>query len=753
MDSHANSGFFSLAEEQFDFDVSLSPASSREDDDDDEVFVGPVRHKERCISVGLETVVNEYGSSGPPVIEEPSWSPLPGEKFEEICKEAHLLASQLEVSKPQCTSREVNGPLTVVKDDFVQDAKAKLGLLNKPVKAVITPIKRETFCVQDSPLKQLPPAIQQRLIKAGRASSSTKGRVSTSSPMRAGTTSQPRIVLRGRAGLACDTGVLPSKPRPAPRGATATAALHIAQTRAAPAERTAMLPPSNKGNSGLRRSPGSRSSSRAASTEELFSDTASVASDVSDSSLDSSLQGRRTLLPAGKSGMRAPSATKAPEPQNRRVSDRRRNTSSSSSSVSSFNSSISVSPAGKGKVNTSLNSSMTGPHGRLAPGVSRLPNPTGSASKSRSVLMARGAEPPSTAGARRSISVQGRKQSEPNRSKPVRATPLKKAEPASTATPLQQTPAKKNMGRTSSVPNISTSSLAKVERVRGNPRLKGLIAPTPASQLKRRSEVFSSSDAPRIMNPKRLMSACSVESPNKPALPFPEPLRTPSAGGNKALQPKLRPPSALPTPVNRRISGIPMLTPKSISHLGRTSLSTANLPASTRRAIYRSPAQVKGNLQEEVVAAPEEGTIQPFCLEEGPEVGPANTDLPEEPEVSQSVPEPRFKDQEPPATTVDKPHPEPQEESIKLQSVEPPQGSGMKAHDFNEVMLVDAPVPVLRPTEKLLIDLTNTPDLIRTVSVKSSGGQLIDLSSPLIKWSPEDKKEQSNDAPLINLSF
>lgn len=29
--------------------------------------------------------------------------------------------------------------------------------------------------------------------------------------------------------------------------------------------------------------------------------------------------------------------------------------------------------------------------------------------------------------------------------------------------------------------------------------------------------------------------------------------------------------------------------------------------------------------------------------------------------------------------------------------------------------------------------------------------QLIDLSSPLIKWSPEDKKE--NSAPLINLSF
>lgn len=31
--------------------------------------------------------------------------------------------------------------------------------------------------------------------------------------------------------------------------------------------------------------------------------------------------------------------------------------------------------------------------------------------------------------------------------------------------------------------------------------------------------------------------------------------------------------------------------------------------------------------------------------------------------------------------------------------------------------------------------------------------QLIDLSSPLIKWSPEDKDHALNEAPLINLSF
>lgn len=114
-----------------------------------------------------------------------------------------------------------------------------------------------------------------------------------------------------------------------------------------------------------------------------------------------------------------------------------------------------------------------------------------------------------------------------------------------------------------------------------------------------------------------------------------------------------------------------------------------------------------------------------------------------------------------------------------------------------QVLLLDLPAPILQPQEKLLIDLTNTPNLIRTSNKTCTTSQvtdtspcyihklkavflfvlthvwrgllnktyllvfstrllclfqqLIDLSSPLIKWSPEDKRE--NNAPLINLSF
>ncbi|KAL0968001.1 hypothetical protein UPYG_G00260840 [Umbra pygmaea] len=750
MDSNINSDFFSVAEEKFDFDISLSPASSREDEDDDEVFVGPVGHKERCISVGLETVIKECVSSGALVVEEPSWSSLPGEHFEEICKEAQLLASQLEV-KPEPVSSETNGTLVEGKEDFVQDAESKLGLFSKPVNTLLSPIKRETFCIQDSPLKQLPPAIQQKLLRCGVASNSNNGRVSTSSPMRAWTKTQPKMVLRGMAGLAGNAGVLPSKQQPASRGSTVTTALHTAKTRTVPAERTDMRPPTIKGNLGLRRSPARHNSSKVASNEELFSDTASVASDISDSSLDCSLQGKKTRVPLHKSGLRAPSTAKAPAPQTRRVPDRKRNASSSSSSLSSFNSSISMSPTGKGKLNTSLNSSTTGPSGRLSNGVSRLANPAVSATKTRrSAVIARVPELPSATGARRSISAQGRKPSEPDSSKRIRSTPMKKTELVATAIPSHQTPAKKNMERTSSVPSVSTSSLAK-----GNPKLKGLIAPTPTNQFKRRSEVFSSSDAPRVMKPKRLMSVGNVESvPHKTKLPFPDPLRTPTAGGNKAVQPKLRPPSALPTPVNRRISAIPMLTPKSLSSPGGTSLA-AKLPASIRRPSYRSPIQLKGTIQDEAAAVLDEGAIQPFSLEE-PEVQPTTTDPhSEEQVVSQNVPEPSTHE-EPPATNQENPHTVLREVCTENQDTEtlPDQPQDcLKTHNFNEVMLVDAPVPVLRPKEKLLIDLTNTPDLIRTAPLKPSADQLIDLSSPLIKWSPENKNKFSDDAPLINLSF
>lgn len=45
---------------------------------------------------------------------------------------------------------------------------------------------------------------------------------------------------------------------------------------------------------------------------------------------------------------------------------------------------------------------------------------------------------------------------------------------------------------------------------------------------------------------------------------------------------------------------------------------------------------------------------------------------------------------------------------------------------FLKVLLVDAPAPVLKPEEKVLIDLSNTPDLIKTIPSKAFCGQVRD---------------------------
>ncbi|XP_071401891.1 G2 and S phase-expressed protein 1 [Centroberyx affinis] len=722
MDLHANSDYFSLADEKFDFDVSLSPASSRGEDEDDEVFVGPVSHKERCISVGVETRA-----------EEPSWSPLTGEQFEEICQEAHQLAGQLDSSQQNQPDREEADGTTAdghkeTKEDFVQDAEAKLGVFSQPA-GVLSPIKRETFCVQDSPMKQLPPAIQQRLVRACGAvnSGAAKARLSTSSPVR-DTKPQTRMSLRGKAGLGVGV-VLPSKPAAPPASST--------KTRPTPAGKTCRLPPPSKAAVGLRRSPAGRSSSRAASCEDLLSDSASVASDVSDSSLNSSLLGRRALAPPTKSGLRNPSAVKAPPPQTRRVTDRR-NTSSSSSSVSSFNSSLSVSPTGKGKVNTSLNMSITGPSGRASTGISRLANPSANAPKTRrSSVYSAAADPPV---ARRSLSAQARKLSEADRAKASRSTPVKRPEPAFPA-PVNPTPAKRVMERSGSVPGVPAKPHAGPK-----PKPKALVAPTPIGPVKglRRTEAVSSPEASRIMKPKRLMSAGSVVSPpQKPAVPGAELLLTPSAGGTRSLQCKVRRASAIPTPLRRRISGIPTMTPSSLARPGRPS------PASTRRPSCRSPAPAD---------------IQPFCLEEEPTSteppvpqSPQSSQSDQSAQSDQSSESQQVLDRAPSPSEAAQEAPEPSRNLMELQSAEEPEDQHTQTQEVIEVLLLDLPAPTLQPEEKLLIDLTNTPDLIRTAKPCAGGAggkQLIDLSSPLIKWSPEDKKENGvNEAPLINLSF
>ncbi|XP_043083259.1 G2 and S phase-expressed protein 1 [Puntigrus tetrazona] len=728
MASLTHRDFVSLAEEKFDFDVSLSPASSKGDYDvDDEVFMGPVSHKEKCISHGVSIHVTDSVSSGPSQGEEPSWSPLTGEKFDEISKEAQLLASHLE----QTVTDSVAESSVVSSEAFEEDSSAKLNMFIKPAD-VLSPIKRETFLVQDSPMKQLPPAIQKRMLKSNGTAGFGKTRLSTSSPVRPAVT-QPKMATRGKA-LVSSSGVLPSKP-------TAQGNSRLSSSTKLPPAAKTRLPPPSKGNFGLKRSPSSRNASRAGSSEDLLSDNTSVASDVSDSSFNTSLPGRSSISVRNKTELRASSALKAPSLQNSRVVDRRRNTSSSSSSVSSINSSLTISPGSKAKLNSSLNSSTNSIGARSHSSISRLPS-----SSRKSSVIARNPEPPVSR--RTSVSTQGRRASE-LLPRPVKATPLKKTE---ALPPSQlQTPAKNTGEKSTSTSSIPASAAKMGSALRGNPKLKIAVMPTPTNSLKRahKSEVSSSPDVPRIMKPKRLLTACSVESIPDHLIGPPLGLLTPSAMGSK-----LRRPSALPTPVNRRISGIPALTPRSVSRLSKPSQVTKCSSTSSQAATHpicpentkesESQEEKQSSVSNEETGPPAD--LQPCSLvfnmedepEEPPVYEPAVVENPSE--LPSCDPEPSQGDIKPPAP------PDSVDTQKHLQKSE--------KKEIKEVLLVDAPAPALQPSEKLLIDLSNTPDLIKTSSGKPWGGPLIDLSSPLIKWSPEDKKENAeNGAPLIDLSF
>ncbi|TRY56116.1 hypothetical protein DNTS_015246 [Danionella cerebrum] len=640
MASLTPSVFVSLADEKFDFDISLSPGSCNGDIEvEDEVFMGPVGHKEKCISHGVESHMKESISSRPSLGEEPSWSPLSGEKFEEICKEAQLLVSHIEqTTTDSAAENRVEPPCrTLVTEIFENDSAAKLSMFSKPADN-LSPIKRETFLVQDSPMKLLPPAIQKRMMKTNGTPGFGKPRLSTSSPVRPAV-AQSKMASRSKA-LLGNSGVLPSKPIPQVN-------LRLSSSTKPPsATIKAALPPPRRNNFSLKRSPSSRNTSRNGSSEDLLSDTTtSVASDVSDSSFNTSLPGRASIPARSKTELRAPSAIKAPSRQNSKVVDRRRNTSSSSSSVSSINSSMTVSPGNKAKLNSSLNSSTSSVSAR-SQSMSRLPN----SSRKSSVITH---NPESGVNRRSSVSTQGRRTSE-LMPRPVKATPVKKTE--TPVTPQLQTPAK--MG---SVP-------------RGNHKLKLLVAPTPINNLKgvRKSETSVSPEVPRFMKPKRILTtACSVDSDD--------------TKGNEGQE-------------DAELSKEEPCPPAELQ-----------------------PCSLLFNAEAE--------------LEEPPACEPAGVETPPE---SQSC--------------------DPEFPQIDVQTVVEFQKQLLQKNPekslVNEVLLVDAPAPAPHVSEKLLIDLSNTPDLIKTSSAKPWGEQLIDLSSPLIKWSPEDRSENTeNVAPLIDLSF
>uniref|UniRef100_A0A8B9C9R6 G2 and S-phase expressed 1 n=1 Tax=Anser brachyrhynchus TaxID=132585 RepID=A0A8B9C9R6_9AVES len=332
-----------LTDEKFDFDLSLSPASGNED----EVFVGPLGHKEKCIAVNIEAK-RSTERSVPASDDKVMWSPLTGEKFVEIFKEAHLLALQIE-SGSKTEQNKISQPeeqenQTIEK--FVEDSKSKLKILrNENIEKSPRAVKRETYCVWDSPASNLPPGFQEG---SDKLLSGDKTYILHTPPNRS--------PVKIHVSPAKITGSpLTQEQKTKEKNKKATGKLPVAKPSATLGK--SIMLTVEKPKQGKHSISARRDVTGMGSSEDLISDKSSAASDVFESSLSgsSSVQDKKVLPAPSKPDLKK---THLKLPGVASGLPRKTSSSSSSSSVSSLNSSLPISPIGKnGKSSTSSKAS------------------------------------------------------------------------------------------------------------------------------------------------------------------------------------------------------------------------------------------------------------------------------------------------------------------------------------------------------------------------------------------------------------
>ncbi|KFW67354.1 G2 and S phase-expressed protein 1, partial [Pygoscelis adeliae] len=355
------SDFPLLSDEKFDFDLSLSPASGNED----EVFIGPLGHKEKCIAVNIEAKKSAEKKSAPASDDKLMWSPLTGEKFVEIFKEAHLLALQIETgSKNEQTkiSQSEERENKII-EKFVEDSKSKLKILrNQNIEKSPRAVKRETYCVWDSPACQLPPCFQKDLDKL---LSDDKTHALHTLPNRSPVKSCVSPTKIASSSLA-------QEQKTKGRNMKATGKLPMAKpSTLAKSNLTIEKPKPGKCTSISTK----RDLNSMGSSEDLISDKSSAASDVFESSFSgsSSVQDKKALPAPSKPGLKKVTHLKLPGVASGIT--RKTTSSSSSSSVSSMNSSLNsslpISPIGKnGKSSMSSKANVSG--SKLSSSTNRL---------------------------------------------------------------------------------------------------------------------------------------------------------------------------------------------------------------------------------------------------------------------------------------------------------------------------------------------------------------------------------------------
>ncbi|XP_074083377.1 G2 and S phase-expressed protein 1 isoform X2 [Macrotis lagotis] len=708
-----------LIDEKFDFDLSLSSSSANEDD---EVFFGPVGHRERCVAAGLE-----LQGLVPKEAEQPlTWSPLTGEKFVEIFKEARLLALQIQSSGKKPTQEPGPGP----GEDFVQEARLKLDIFERglQVQTSSPALKRETYCVlPPERLSQEPTSdtcLKSQAVVERRATSQLQPHKSSARPGK-GAPTKVVVYLQtlrcnpfGEGGSLGSDPCLASLPRvdPSPwhlgwcklprplgwgrrvhrRGMVLMCSTLLFQPQPGKQPHPTRLP---TGSSGL-------------SLGAVPSGPSSVASEASTASSSG--------LPApGKFGARR-TLLKPPGPTRTRLEGRNASSSGPVCTMNLTSKSSSLGTPASGKAPPS------DPSKRLAD----TPRPTSSGQPGRQTLSC-----PKQTRATLAASIGSR------------------AEEPTSAPPRQPLTPRPGLQRPNS--NLSLARASQPPKPRGPacPSSSSKVGPPPPHPLKDpaySAGISPDSVTPRVQGRSQLPLGPSLGST---AAPRGTPARYSSGG---ALQPpgsttrtplNVRRLSALPTPSGRRMSALPLWPTPRTGPRATTPL----LPVAARHPAQVPPKKTTGR----------PGSSQPS---DSPSVAPLALDFASPQQPAPGTPGEEAK--EPPAA-----RPAPAEAVLvhlgpkttaPATATPPPRSQPLV--DFTNRSEVDwrgpapalapalAPAPAPAPEGRLLIDLFDSPEGWQRAPAKPlpATGQLIDLSSPLISLSPPEDKENL-PSPLLKL--
>uniref|UniRef100_A0A8C9PSI1 G2 and S-phase expressed 1 n=1 Tax=Spermophilus dauricus TaxID=99837 RepID=A0A8C9PSI1_SPEDA len=692
-----------LADEKFDFDLSLSSSSANEDD---EVFFGPVGHRERCIAASLE--LNHQIAQQPPLPASDgpcTLSPLSAEKFVEVYREAHLLALQLE----RVPAAGAGSSWSQGVEKFIQESKLKMKLFEKEEEMEKSPksLKRETYYLSDSPF---PPSGEPLLPASSLALPSTSARVGP-------------VLTQGLPSSSCPLPGEPGAVRPPDQAVPPKRVASELQLPRASLVRGRPLPSALEKPKTERPASPSRVKllNEKQPHRDVLLDKPSLALDaVSLPAHGSHLgQGKRSLpVPSKKTLLKLPGYTGSLTRK-----------SSSSGSVSSRTSSVCASPA-------------AGKAGELAgdPGSSSRPLP----STGKPARVALAVPCPSLPTAPTGASCRPARRA--NTAESMDGQPRA---PSTAPLALPQTPRSggprldSNSMSSSSQPN----KIGSIRRQASCLNSKTKVMPTPSNPSER---------------PKFSTGLCSgLFFVFTRAIAHSTPARRSSGPTSQSLLSSRGTPtsarrvSALPTPGGWRLSGLPLMTPKTLPRALASPLCAPARRLSSepqRRSAVRgaSSGRAGGRLAGlSPSGSPSPPPSVPQALHFSPEKNesPFSGDFTGAAQVEAKPVEDTCPGEVQQCWTP----------SVRPLTITPHVGSRPPA----DLPLIDFCSPpeadvALGSASRPLIDLTtNTPDVNRNCVSKNSvskplqaEGQLIDLGSPLVQLSPEADKENV-DSPLL----